>query len=66
MPSAETLAKEAEIAARFAAEDEAHKRLGFSLKKGKGRKNGAMAKSEDAARRNVMNRVAHVPKRLWG
>jgi hypothetical protein len=57
MPSAETLAKEAEIADRFAAEDEAHKRLGFNLRKGKGRKNGAMAKAEDAAFRNVARRV---------
>ena len=66
MPSAETLAKEAEVADRYAAEDAAQARLGFSLKKGKGRKNGAMAKSEDAARRNVTNRIAHVPKRRWG
>ena len=66
MPSAETLRKEAEVADRFAAEDAAQSRLGFSLKKGKGRKNGAMRSAEDAAMRQVTNRLAHNPKRRWG
>ena len=66
MPSAETLAKEAEVANRFAAEDAAQKRIGYSLKQGKGRKNGAMRSSEDSAMRQVTNRIAHNPKRRWG
>jgi hypothetical protein len=66
MPSEETLRKEEEIAARFAAEDAAQGRLGFSLQRGKGRKNGSRARAEARQQQQVTDSYAEpaAPKRV--
>ncbi len=64
-PSKETLAAEAAMVARFVGEDAAQKRLGFSLQRGKGRKNGARRKAEDRMDAKVRDSYAHNPKRRW-
>jgi hypothetical protein len=67
-PSAETLAKEAEMVSRFHAEDTAQRRLGFSLQSGKGRKNGSRAKAEARMQQKTVDSYANNPNKphRWG
>lgn len=62
MPSDEVLRKEAEVAARFAAEDDAQARLGFSLQRGKGRKSGGRQKAEARMQQRVVDTYANTGK----
>jgi hypothetical protein len=63
MPSEEVLRKEAEMADRFAAEDAAHGRLGFSLQRGKGKKSGARQRAEARMQQRTVDSYAAKPER---